>query len=101
MPSGTCITSRPAPDPPTHLFLPHCRRPRCRRANCTSPCRFIKQEAEEKASEIGVSAEEEFNITKLQVSRRGAGWEREGVAGCRGAGRCEPYSIIHSPCLLS
>ena len=31
---------------------------------------FIKQEAEEKAAEIAVSAEEEFNITKLQVSRR-------------------------------
>lgn len=30
-------------------------------------CRFIKQEAEEKAAEIGVAAEEEFNITKLQV----------------------------------
>jgi hypothetical protein len=30
-------------------------------------CRFIRQEAEEKAAEIGVSAEEEFNITKLQV----------------------------------
>lgn len=28
---------------------------------------FIKQEAEEKAAEIAVSAEEEFNITKLQV----------------------------------
>ncbi|KAL4419923.1 hypothetical protein ABPG75_007021 [Micractinium tetrahymenae] len=28
---------------------------------------FIKQEAEEKAAEIGVSAEEEFNITKLQL----------------------------------
>ncbi|KAJ3694590.1 hypothetical protein LUZ60_010070 [Juncus effusus] len=28
---------------------------------------FIKQEAEEKASEIGVSAEEEFNIEKLQL----------------------------------
>jgi V-type H+-transporting ATPase subunit E len=29
--------------------------------------RFIKQEAEEKSSEIAVSAEEEFNITKLQL----------------------------------
>jgi V-type H+-transporting ATPase subunit E len=29
--------------------------------------RFIKQEAEEKANEIGVSAEEEFNIEKLQL----------------------------------
>ena len=29
--------------------------------------RFIRQEAEEKAAEIAVSAEEEFNITKLQV----------------------------------
>mmetsp|Transcript_12838 Transcript_12838/g.40589 ORF Transcript_12838/g.40589 Transcript_12838/m.40589 type:complete len:227 (-) Transcript_12838:253-933(-) len=28
---------------------------------------FIKQEAEEKANEIGVSAEEEFNIEKLQM----------------------------------
>lgn len=28
---------------------------------------FIRQEAEEKAAEIGVSAEEEFNITKLQL----------------------------------
>ncbi|PRW33682.1 vacuolar ATP synthase subunit E [Chlorella sorokiniana] len=28
---------------------------------------FIKQEAEEKAAEIAVSAEEEFNITKLQL----------------------------------
>lgn len=30
-------------------------------------CRFIKQEAEEKSSEIAVAAEEEFNITKLQL----------------------------------
>lgn len=29
--------------------------------------RFIKQEAEEKSSEISVAAEEEFNITKLQL----------------------------------
>ncbi|MCO5547798.1 hypothetical protein L7F22_001250 [Adiantum nelumboides] len=29
--------------------------------------RFIKQEAEEKANEISVSAEEEFNIEKLQI----------------------------------
>lgn len=29
---------------------------------------FIRQEAEEKAAEISVSAEEEFNITRLQVS---------------------------------
>ena len=29
--------------------------------------RFIKQEAEEKSSEIAVAAEEEFNITKLQL----------------------------------
>lgn len=29
---------------------------------------FIRQEADEKAAEIGVSAEEEFNITKLQAS---------------------------------
>lgn len=29
--------------------------------------RFIKQEAEEKANEIGISAEEEFNIEKLQL----------------------------------
>lgn len=29
--------------------------------------RFIKQEAEEKANEIAVSAEEEFNIAKLQI----------------------------------
>mmetsp|Transcript_7639 Transcript_7639/g.22624 ORF Transcript_7639/g.22624 Transcript_7639/m.22624 type:complete len:236 (-) Transcript_7639:346-1053(-) len=29
--------------------------------------RFIKQEAQEKASEIGVSAEEEFNIEKLHM----------------------------------
>jgi len=29
--------------------------------------RFIKQEAEEKANEIMVSAEEEFNIEKLQM----------------------------------
>ncbi|KAH7351918.1 hypothetical protein KP509_19G020300 [Ceratopteris richardii] len=29
--------------------------------------RFIKQEAEEKANEIAVSAEEEFNIEKLQI----------------------------------
>ena len=29
--------------------------------------RFIKQEAEEKAAEIGVAAEEEFNITRLQL----------------------------------
>lgn len=29
--------------------------------------RFIRQEAEEKANEIGVSAEEEFNIEKLQL----------------------------------
>jgi V-type H+-transporting ATPase subunit E len=29
--------------------------------------RFIKQEAQEKANEIGVSAEEEFNIEKLQL----------------------------------
>jgi len=28
---------------------------------------FIKQEAEEKASEIAVAAEEEFNIEKLQI----------------------------------
>jgi V-type H+-transporting ATPase subunit E len=32
-----------------------------------SPCRFIKQEAEEKAAEIAVAAEEEFNITRLQL----------------------------------
>ncbi|KAF5826335.1 ATP synthase subunit-domain-containing protein [Dunaliella salina] len=30
-------------------------------------CRFIKQEAEEKANEIQVSAEEEFNLEKLQL----------------------------------
>jgi V-type H+-transporting ATPase subunit E len=30
-------------------------------------CRFIRQEAQEKSSEIQVSAEEEFNISKLQV----------------------------------
>ncbi|CAN0910385.1 V-type proton ATPase subunit E [Linum grandiflorum] len=30
-------------------------------------CRFIRQEAEEKANEISVSAEEEFNIEKLQL----------------------------------
>eukprot|EP00197_Chlamydomonas_leiostraca_P009605 CAMPEP_0202863548 /NCGR_PEP_ID=MMETSP1391-20130828/4140_1 /ASSEMBLY_ACC=CAM_ASM_000867 /TAXON_ID=1034604 /ORGANISM="Chlamydomonas leiostraca, Strain SAG 11-49" /LENGTH=234 /DNA_ID=CAMNT_0049543195 /DNA_START=84 /DNA_END=788 /DNA_ORIENTATION=+ len=30
-------------------------------------CRFIKQEAEEKANEIKVSAEEEFNLEKLQL----------------------------------
>jgi V-type H+-transporting ATPase subunit E len=30
-------------------------------------CRFIKQEAEEKANEIRVSAEEEFNLEKLQL----------------------------------
>ncbi|KAJ9514750.1 hypothetical protein QJQ45_028513 [Haematococcus lacustris] len=30
-------------------------------------CRFIKQEAEEKAGEIKVSAEEEFNLEKLQL----------------------------------
>lgn len=29
--------------------------------------RFIRQEAEEKANEISVSAEEEFNIEKLQL----------------------------------
>ncbi|CAN6483246.1 unnamed protein product [Victoria cruziana] len=29
--------------------------------------RFIRQEAEEKASEISISAEEEFNIEKLQL----------------------------------
>lgn len=29
--------------------------------------RFIKQEADEKSSEIAVAAEEEFNITKLQL----------------------------------
>ncbi|KAE8703181.1 V-type proton ATPase subunit E [Hibiscus syriacus] len=29
--------------------------------------RFIRQEAEEKANEIAVSAEEEFNIEKLQI----------------------------------
>ncbi|KAG0491814.1 hypothetical protein HPP92_005212 [Vanilla planifolia] len=29
--------------------------------------RFIRQEAEEKANEISVSAEEEFNIEKLQI----------------------------------
>jgi len=29
--------------------------------------RFIKQEAEEKASELLFEAEEEFNISKLQV----------------------------------
>ncbi|CAN1300385.1 V-type proton ATPase subunit E [Linum perenne] len=30
-------------------------------------CRFIRQEAEEKANEISVSGEEEFNIEKLQL----------------------------------
>lgn len=30
-------------------------------------CRFIKQEAEEKSNEIKVSAEEEFNLEKLQL----------------------------------
>lgn len=42
-------------------------------------CRFIKQEAEEKAAEIGVSAEEEFNITKLQVG----GMETTGSWSCQ------------------
>lgn len=41
---------------------------------------FIKQEAEEKAAEIAVSAEEEFNITKLQVGRPRRGWRRHMAA---------------------
>ncbi len=45
---------------------------------------FIKQEAEEKAAEIAVSAEEEFNITKLQVCWRGGVPCRTASAGVAG-----------------
>ena len=53
------------------------------RPRCPHPRRFIKQEAEEKAAEIAVSAEEEFNITKLQV--------RAGAVAC-GTGRSSARS---------
>ena len=44
---------------PPHPHRPLTPHPPCRR--------FIRQEAEEKASEIQVAAEEEFQITKLQL----------------------------------
>ena len=61
-PAASCIWALlPAPRTPS-LTAPHPTP-----LPSPSPRRFIKQEAEEKAAEIAVAAEEEFNITRLQL----------------------------------
>ena len=63
MPARCQLLSGASPSP-THT-LPH--RPPPHATAFSIGRRFIKQEAEEKAAEIAVAAEEEFNITRLQL----------------------------------
>lgn len=63
--AGSALAA-PRPSPSERLLPPSLS---CKQVSKTisQMVMFIRQEAEEKAAEIGVSAEEEFNITKLQV----------------------------------